>query len=160
MAIEVIKDEADKRKEYQRYLSRHRGVSRTEISGAEEKYRYKLVNSKARGVKHAKALGFEVVPKDDPAQLAYGEWDEALGAQRLGDDLILMREPMDLYRMKQEENNSQAKHASMAVNETAKENINRMARNEGGAPAHTDVTIDNSEEGDEEQFYTPPRKKS
>lgn len=158
MGINVTHDEADKQREYQRILQRRRKHDITTLSGThtdlhgrsnqpDPNFRYKFVNKRARAVAKAQTLGFEIVPTSDSTQADYGVHKD--GAQQLGEgsDVVLMREPVELYEMKRAEDEERQRQVIQAVNDTARDNINRIARNELRTPAHRDITEDRSVDG-------------
>lgn len=171
MSVTVTLDEADKKREYARILQRRKHHDTTTLRGThtdahgrtdqpDPNFRYKFVNNRARSVARAKDQGFEVVPQSDPVQTVHGSRKE--GAQNLGDgtDVILMREPVELYEMKRAEDEAQQRRLVQGVNEAARENINRMARDEMRTPAHVDVTEDRSVTGPTRTIADPRPRES
>jgi hypothetical protein len=118
------------------------GADLTRIKEPNLKYRYRGINKRPERVARALARGFEHIPKSDPEsfQVQQGESGKEFG------DLILMREPMDLYQHKLKVQRERAEEATRRFQEEQKAKINRIAREAGAVGPHQDAAIDESSE--------------
>lgn len=142
-AVEVVADERDRDTELKRMLMRRRQIDRTTIVNARDDRRYKLVNSETRAVNWAKSRGFVIVPRARKSRDPYpehGYWDDAAGAYKVG-DLVLMDEPIELYEGTRAENARIQDTQEADKMAGVADQMNRIARNEGRVPAHTDIVL-------------------
>lgn len=139
MGVEVLKDEADKKREEMRERMRlgDPGADITRVENRDPKYRYRGINKDPRRVARAKAKGFEAVPADDPAR-----WPIEQEKGKEFGDLVLMREPMELYEAKKQADAEKAAAATRAHRDNTKERINQIAREAGAVGPHQDAVID------------------
>jgi hypothetical protein len=160
MAIDVTQDEADKRaasvrKQREEILCENPNageafeslqLDRTAIVNPQKGKAYHLVNRATQSgarIQVLKGHGYKVTPENDPAQLLYGAKQD--GGQVHG-DLILMETDRANYE-KRRSRKMRLHDARLGVErETARENMNKMLRDSGHAPAHKDATFDDSGE--------------
>lgn len=142
MGVKVLADEADKRRMQLReqYLQGNFSARPTDVVNRQEGYRYKGVNK--RRVEQAKARLFEPVPDSDPANF--------LGAQgkvKEFGDLVLMREPQEIYEAKVRR--SEQRFASKHDDKQAEllDEVNKIARNSKAVGPHKTAITDLPEEG-------------
>jgi hypothetical protein len=159
MGITVTADEADKKvqemREKRKEITKRGGPSvqeelservleldRTAIHNPDPHYAYRLANREHKGrVGVLKGLGYETVPVKDDAQLVVGV--EQDGGQTHG-DLVLMRTPIANYERRRANKRKIYEMQAGAHLETAKENINKIARDGGVAKAHSEAAFDDS----------------
>ena len=137
--VEVVKDEADKKREemLDKYRRGDPGSDLTQIVGGDKKFRYRGVNKRPERVARAKARGFETVPSDDPASFLV---QMGASGKEFG-DLVLMREPMELYEMKKSRQKSKRAMQDQAYQDGIDDTINRIAREAGAVgPGQSAVT--------------------
>lgn len=147
MAIEVIADEADKKREYERILQRRKQHDITALTNPDPSKRYRWINKKSRAVAHAEGNGFAKVDPKGDTQAQFGVTKD--GAIHLGEgsDVILMEEPIELYEMKRQADEDRMQSQLANMNAEVKDNLNRIARNEGRVAPGTDVTVDQTRVG-------------
>jgi hypothetical protein len=147
-SVTVVRDEADKKgdeAEARRKLLRQKMLAGdysgrpTDTINPTPGFRYKGINRKR--TEQARAKLFEPVPPEDPANFL-----GAMGKEKTYGDLVLMREPMDVYQAKvrRSEQRFASKHADKQ--EEILDELNRVARNGKAVGAHRKAVIDVDEE--------------
>lgn len=144
MAIEILEDEADKKRRHERILQQMGHADTTKLLNPDQGKRYRFANKKSRTFARAQSRGFVKTDPNGETQAEYGVVKDGAITLGEGTDVILMEEPLELYEAKRAKLSEEYDKRMATANEAAKENINRIARNEGRVPAHTDVTIDRS----------------
>lgn len=137
MAAEVVKEEADKQREMYDDL----GADLSQLRMAHPDRRFKWVNRDIRRTSRHKALGYEyatdkealplVAQKDEHGHFIFG-------------DTVLMACPMVRYQHRVARNRRKQELWEGAGREQARENINRIARDEGRVSPHKDIVSDES----------------
>lgn len=147
-SVSVTKDEADKRGEEaearrrqlrQEMLRGNFSGRPTDTINPTPGFRYKGINKKR--VEQAKAKLFEPIPDTDPANFL-----GAMGKEKVYGDLVLMREPMDIFQAKVRKNESryESKHADKS--EELLDELNRIGRNSKAVGAHKKAVFDTEQE--------------
>ena len=168
--ITITEDEADKKirgaREIRREIAREGGaqameklaamdltINRTKIvsrkkvaAGAENtdpdpKDAYRMVNRAKEGERIAllQGLGYETVPEDDDAHLVMSSKRDGVQVQG---DLVLMRLPVELHEARRRAKRMKYVQASNDRVNSAKENMNRIAREGGLTGPHKDAVIE------------------
>ncbi len=149
MGIMVTKDESDKRtegirEERKRIARSGRSDAAQEMQAREMEISRRLVNRDHKGrVGMLKGYGYKITKVDDEAQLVTGE--EVEGAQTHG-DLILMETPIANYERRRKSRMDRADQLAGNHAESARENINKLARDSGLVGPHKEAVFDESRE--------------
>lgn len=143
MALEVGKDELDKRKEGIKAGAIEPTTNDiTTILHASKNMRYKWVNNAPSRVARHKGRGYTIVPlaknDTDPKPLV-DDWRE--GAYRLG-NMVLMHTTQTLYQKRVCEIDERARRREEGSRQQAKDEIDRIARDAGLSKPHQSVVID------------------
>lgn len=180
MGIEFIEDEADKarrgvREERREVIRKHKGrptaneeliereLDPTMLRGPYDELagkRFKWVNRVSRDghrIQYHEGHGYQIVDPDKSSV------KPVIGVKKDGayvqGDLVLMETPLENYERRRHKANRKLDNMTGQYREVARENINKIARDEGRVPAHVDVAFDDSTEG--ETFTAPsPKKKT
>jgi len=123
------------------------GADITQVLNADRRYRYRGINKKPERIARAQAKGFEHVPEDDPAR-----WPIDMGrnGKEMG-DLTLMREPLEVYHLKNNKNKEKGRRATRQKIEETKEVLNKFARETGAVGAHKESAFETSPSQKEEE---------
>lgn len=160
MGIEVVADERDRKQQAIRTAKRSGNTAEilaheelrseflddrldpTAIKNPDPKYRYKIVYDDRRRTRFMND-GYEVVPSNDPAQLPGSKKIDG-GQEAAGG--VLLRTPMENYQKRVR----RAKHRQALMEtghtEQAKDEINRISRNELRSDPHREVAFSESRE--------------
>lgn len=168
MSVSVTGDETDRkaeglRAERQKVLKqKHRSVrdraeeiiardlDKTMLINPDPTKRYKWVNRTAgdgERVQIHEGYGYDVVkPKEGGVKPIVGRDKD--GAFIQGGQ-VLMECPVEVYEQRRKDSDRKGRRASMAYRESAREELNRIARDGRLARPHTDIVTDESREGRE-----------
>jgi len=144
MGVTVVRDEADKKgdeAEARRKMLRQRMLAGdfqgrpTDIINPTAGFRYRGVNRKR--VERAKAQCFETLPDNDPANFL-----GAMGKDKTYGDLVLMREPLDIYEAKVRKIQQVGASRQGDKQEELLDEVNRIGRNGKAVGAHRKAVID------------------
>lgn len=158
MSVKILEDEIDKRVR-QMHEERRAGTGTsdpTRLERPRKDRRYKWVNKHSERVDHFASAGYQATPraKEEGTAPVIGVWDEALGAYRRG-DTILMETPMDNYVERAAKAKYTAEVREQAGRIQIMEKIDRIARDEGRI--RRPVAFDESEQGAERTGRRPRR---
>ena len=140
----VVKDEADKRaeeaEERRRLLRKQMLAGQfsgrpTDVMNPTPGFRYKGINKKR--IEQAKAKLFEPIPDTDPANFL-----GAMGKEKVFGDLVLMREPMEIYQAKVRRNEQRFASKQDDKQEEILDELNRIGRNSKAVGAHKKAVFD------------------
>lgn len=142
--VSVGMDERDKKR--MEYLEKLRAgqvtADPTRILNGDRAFRYKGVYQHERSVNRHKAQGFETLPPGDEARFQCGTSEDG---KKMG-DLIIMREPLELYEAKQIFNREKREGHDEHTFNTMIDEMNRTARNAHAVGAHKSSVFDLREE--------------
>ncbi len=141
MSIRITEDEVDKRaREIRDMRKLGATIDASSIKGGQKDKRYKWVNRRARDgerVNHFTDVGYTTVKAAK----------EGEAGNVINGDLVLMETPRDNYLDRLAKNKIRADDAEKAFMGQRKDELNRIARNEGHAKS--DVAFDDSTQGAE-----------
>lgn len=142
--VSVGLDERDKKRmEYLEKLRRGQVTADpTRILNGDVGFRYKGVYKHDRSINRHKAQGFELLPPGDAARFQCGTSEDG---KTMG-DLIIMREPIELYEAKQIHNREKREGEDTHAFNSMIDEMNRTARNAHAVGAHQESVYDLREE--------------
>ena len=167
MAIEFLRDEIDKRKEEIRDRRRQGGSAvfdETIVRNKKSGYHYHGVANRPRRIAVFENKGYEKVSATDQEAWSVA-YPNASGARELGDQ-ILMRVPIDRYIDLRAQGELKQEQLVASVTNQARENINRLYRDEAmQSPTDTrslgkrDITFEEmQDEGEHIATISRPKK--
>lgn len=128
MGVEVMKDEADKKRQ-----DPSGKYDPFEVKNKKPGYRYRLLNKNDRNIERKTAEGFEIVQGNDPEQLAnlgastVLKKGEDLDTTRRFNDVVLARIPEEKYQEKVRENRKRIDRMTASTRGNFKEEVGSSA---------------------------------
>jgi hypothetical protein len=142
VSVQVLEDEVDKKaREIRDRMRRGElGADRTEVQGKDPGKHYRWINNRQRGMAARKAQGYDVVDPKSKVKAPHGYVRD--GAITLGEDLVLAETSHDKYIERLAMSKVKAERFEVGAVEEAKENINRLYRDEMRGKPHKDITFE------------------
>jgi hypothetical protein len=148
MSINVIEDEIDKKARALRDDPRVQvPFSPVEVKNKKSGRIYRGVYNDPRRIAEVKAEGYEMCKDEE-----FAVDEKKADGTHVYKDVVLMSCDQDTYTTRQARHRAETRNQSIMVRERARENINRISVDEGGASANVDYTFDETKEGPTKMF--------
>lgn len=139
MAVTATRDAVDKKRA--KHLEYH--IDESQVLNPAKGKHYKPVNVKR--IDHWRQRGYEITPWNSPTKLLGGHKGKD-GGQECG-DLILMETSRDIRNARIQRSRDKQRRMESSYREGAREQINRIAKDEAHVRTRRDLVIDESHEG-------------
>lgn len=143
MAVEVVGDEADRKRTSQRERNknlRREGELPPDLVDPDPAKHYHKVADDPKRIARFQSRGYRITPPDSKTKLPGAIRDER-GMQKEG-DLVLMETSSENYRKRVATINDRAHRFSVAAREEHNERMNQVARDAGLIGPHQQVSFD------------------